>query len=295
MGRIRRLTIYSDKIKKSKKILVYSDLHLGFKDRSNINEVFKVPELSPELYDYILIPGDIVHVGKKLEIRDTQNCVVDKLARLTGNTPTYVSLGNHDQYERFGFETWSAYCKEAAISTFNKLPNMKILDINRKIIRDDIEFSAINNSVYYYLENHESSEFFIREYELRQNKMNFSKDYFSILLTHDPKSIYRISKEQGTCFIPNTDLVISGHMHNGFTPNFLQDKLKGKGFLSPDYTLFPDIAYGVKEVGDTIFLINGAVSSFVEIPLLNKLFGINCTILELEPKEDIKKLTYTYK
>ena len=41
MGRIRRLTIYSQKIKTSKKILVYSDLHLGFKDRSNIKEVFK--------------------------------------------------------------------------------------------------------------------------------------------------------------------------------------------------------------------------------------------------------------
>jgi hypothetical protein len=84
-------------------------------------------------------------------------------------------------------------------------------------------------------------------------------------------------------------------MHNGFTPNFLQEKLKGIGFLSPDYTLFPDIAYGVKEVGETLFLINGAVSSFVEIPLLNKIFGINCTILNLEPQEKIKKLTYTYK
>ena len=51
MGRIRRLTIYSDKIKSTKKILVYSDLHLGFKERSNIKEVFTIPELSPSSYD----------------------------------------------------------------------------------------------------------------------------------------------------------------------------------------------------------------------------------------------------
>lgn len=295
MGRIRRLTIYSDKIKSTKKILVYSDLHLGFKERSNIKEVFTIPELSPSSYDYILIPGDIVHSGKVLEDKQIQKEVIDKLAILTGTTPTYVSLGNHDQFERFGFETWSAYCANAAISTFNILPNMKLLDINQKVVTEDLEFSAINNSVHYYLEKHESSESFEQEVSIRQNKMSFTEDYFSILLTHDPKSIYRISKERGECFIPNTNLVVSGHMHNGFTPNKLQTILNGYGILSPDYTLFPEIAYGVKEVGETIFLINGAVSSFVEVPIINKLFGINCTILELHPQEEPKKLVYTYK
>lgn len=295
MGKIRRLTIYSNKIQKAKKILIYSDLHLGFKDRSNIQEVFLLPELSPELYDYIFIPGDLVHSGKSLEEKRTQEAVIEKLSILTGNTKTFVSIGNHDQYERFGFETWAAYCKESAISTFNRLPNMQILDINQKVVEDNIEFSAINNSVHYYLEYHESKDFFEEEYNLRQNKAEFSSNCFSILLTHDPKSIYRLSKERSSCFVPNTDLVISGHMHNGFTPNFLQDKLQGCGLLSPDYTLFPEIAYGIKEVGETIFLINGAVSSFVEIPLLNKLFGINCTILDLQPQENIKRLTYSYK
>lgn len=295
MGKIRRLTIYSDKIKSSKKILIYSDLHLGFKDRSNIQEVFKIPELSPDLYNYILIPGDIVHAGKCLESASIRQCIIDKLARLTGSTPTFVSLGNHDQYERFGFENWAAYCEAAAISTFNSLPNIKILDIDRKIYTEDLEFSAINNSVHYYLEAHESSDFFFQEYSLRENKISFSQDNFSILLNHDPKSIYHLSARLGQCLVANTDLVISGHMHNGLTPNFLQNKFKGYGFLSPDYTLFPDVAYGVKKVGDTIFLINGAVSSFVEIPLLNKLFGVNCTILNLEPQDQEKKLVYTYK
>lgn len=295
MGKIRRLTIYSNKIKKSKKILIYSDLHLGFKDRSNIKEIFNIPELSPELYDYILIPGDIVHSGKSLENLEVKKAIIEKLSLLTGTTKTYVSIGNHDQYERYGFETWAAYCKDSAISTFSQLPNMHILDINEKIVEDNIEFSAINNSVHYYFEFYESKEFFEEEYNLRTEKMKFNKSCFSILLTHDPKSIYALSKEHNKCLVPNTDLVISGHMHNGFTPNFLQDKLKGYGLVSPDYTLFPEIAYGIKEVGETLFLTNGAVSSFIEIPILNKLFGINCTILTLEPQEKVKKLTYSYK
>lgn len=297
MGKIRRLIIYSDKIKHSKKILTYSDLHLGFKDRSNINEIFEIPELSPELYDYILIPGDIVHSGKVLEERAMQQRVIDRLSKLTGDTKTFISIGNHDQFERFGFENWAAYCQESAISTYNKLPNTKILDINEKVVEGDLEFSAINNSVYYYLQYHESQEFFEQEYNLREPKMSFSNDAYSILLTHDPKSIYRLSKDLNRCFIKNTDLVVSGHMHNGLTPNFIQSIMHGKGILSPDYTLFPEIAYGTKEIGDTIFLVNGAVSSFVEFPLVSKLYGVNCTIIELHPKEEIrtKKLTYSYK
>ena len=162
MGKIRRLIIYSDKITKSKKILTYSDLHLGFKDRSNIKEVFTIPELSPDLYDYILIPGDIVHSGKILENPTMQERVLDRLSTLTGNTKTFISLGNHDQYERYGFETWAAYCKQSAISTYNKLPNTQILDINDKVVEDGLEFSAINNSVHYFLEHHEKKEFFER-------------------------------------------------------------------------------------------------------------------------------------
>lgn len=297
MGRIRRLIIYSDKITCSKKILTYSDLHLAFKDRSNIKEVFSIPELSPDLYDYILIPGDIVHSGKVLEEPAMQQRVIDKLSRLTGDTKTFISIGNHDQFERFGFENWAAYCQESAISTYNQLPNTQILDINDKVVESGLEFSAINNSVYYYLQYKEKKEFFEQEYNLRNPKMSFANDYFSILLTHDPKSIYRLSKERGTCFVPNTDLVVSGHMHNGLTPNFIQSCLKGKGILSPDYTFFPEIAYGVHEVGDTLFLVNGAISSFVEFPLVSKLYGVNCTIIELHPKEEIlsKKLIYSYK
>ena len=173
MGRIRRLIIYSDKITCSKKILTYSDLHLAFKDRSNIKEVFSIPELSPDLYDYILIPGDIVHSGKVLEEPAMQQRVIDKLSRLTGDTKTFISIGNHDQFERFGFENWAAYYEDAAISTFNCLPNMKILDINEKVELGDVELSAINNSVYYYLEKHEAKEFFLKEV--------FIKNGFSLL------------------------------------------------------------------------------------------------------------------
>jgi len=293
MGRIRRLIIYSDKIKTSKKILTYSDLHLGFKDRSNIKEVFTIPELSPSLFDYILIAGDIVHSGKTLENSSMQRKVISRLSRLTGDTKTYVSIGNHDQYERYGFESWAVYGRETAIDTFNKVPNIEVLDIDKKVVENELEFSAFNSSVYYYLQHYEEPEIYEKEYNDTKNKMAFNQDYFSILLTHDPKSIYKLSEERGYSFVPNTDLVVTGHMHEGLTPEFLKNK-SGRGIISPNYNLFPEYAYGVREVGDTIFLVNGAVSSFVEIPFINKLYGVNCTIIELHPQEE-KKLQYIYK
>lgn len=294
MGRIRRLIIYSDKIKTSKKILTYSDLHLGFKDRSNIKEVFTIPELAPQLFDYILIAGDIVHAGKTLENPSMQRSVISILSRLTGDTKTYVSIGNHDQYERYGFESWSAYGRETAVSTFNKVPNIEVLDIDKKVVENELEFSAFNSSVYYYLQHFEEAEIYEKEYNETKSKMSFNQDYFSILLTHDPKSIYKLSEEKGSSFVPNTNLVVSGHMHDGLTPEFLKKPSFGRGIISPNYSLFPEYAYGVKNIEDTIFLINGAVSTFVEIPFISKLYGVNCTIIELHPQEETK-LQYIYK
>lgn len=295
MGKIRRLTIYSNKIFTPKKILVYSDLHMAYKNRSRVDELKSIKELSPNLFDYILIPGDIVHGSQFLENDSINGKVIESLKQITGNTKTFVSLGNHDLYERISFEKWSSYGDYKIRETLSEIPNIRVLDSSHLYIEDNIEFSAINNSAEYYLDDSESSLAFINEYNNMPNKINFSERYFSILLTHDPKSIYEISKKNKETFIPNTDLVVSGHMHNGFTPIWLQSKMKGNGLISPDYTLLPEFAYGVKQIKETLFLANGAVSGFVEIELINKLLGINCTTIYLEPSRDIKKLTYTYK
>lgn len=295
MGKIRRLKIYTNKLNKNKKILVYSDLHLGYKKSRGFEKILQIKELKPTNFDYILIPGDIVHSGKSLENPLIKKQVVSFLRNLTGDTKTYVSIGNHDQYERLEFEYWQPYSKEPIIDTLNSIPNIHVLTNKELFSEDSVEFRALNNSTEYYLEANESEEYYKKEYLSISNQPNFSKNSFSILLTHDPKSIYRLSKEEKKCLVPNTDLVISGHMHNGFTPNFLQVFLGGYGLISPDYTIFPEIAYGVKQIGETIFLTNGAISTFVESSIINNLYGINCTIIEIIPKPKAKTLTLTYK
>ena len=61
---------------------------------------------------------------------------------------------------------------------------------------------------------------------LSNNNLEENLIFIGLVGLIDPprKDVYeaiRISKEAGTCLVPNTDLIVSGHMHNGFTPNFL--------------------------------------------------------------------------
>ena len=51
----------------------------------------------------------------------------------------------------------------------------------------------------------------------------------------------------------------SNYLGKNYFGEFKNGKLNGYGLLSPDYIFFPDIAYGVKNIRDTIFLVNGAV------------------------------------
>ncbi len=293
MGRIKKLTIYTDKISRTKKILVYSDLHLSFKNNKMPNKLLNIPELNPKNFDFITIPGDFVQTVETIDTCGEE--ILKTLHRLTQNTKVYISVGNHDQYIRYGFENFTGISEEKIISFLSNLPNFKYLENGCIIVDNELEFQAINNSCHYYNENHQSKEYFKKEYEEIRKKGNFTRDNFSILLTHDPKPIYQLSKETKTCIEPNTDLVITGHMHCGLVPNFLQGILKGYGFISPDYTIFPEFAYGVKTIDETIFLVNGAVSTYVENPIINKLYGVNCTIINLVPQEESKKLIYTYK
>ena len=131
-----------------------------------------------------------------------------------------------------------------------------------------------------------SSDYYLEKYKLYcQN--NFDKSRYNIFLTHDPQSIIRLSKEKNTCIHQNTDLVISGHMHNGLLPNVLKKIVKNKGLISPKMKLFPNFAQGEYKIDYTDFIIAGPVNTRVENAIINNLYGANATILTLK-KNKIK-------
>lgn len=292
---IRKLTIYTDKIKKGKKMLVYSDLHLGFKKGNDLNQILEIQELKPENYDCILIPGDIVHFATVVKDDYKLKEMLTTLKKLTGSTPVYYVLGNHDQYKRLHFEGWEAESSLKLCKELYELGNFIQLENGIVNFDGEVELKGFNISSDYYLNKHESDEAFLQEYQEFRNSSKFSKQHFSIFMLHDSKAFYRLSQNSGSVIESNTDLVLSGHMHAGLTPNFCQGFLDGRGIISPDFKVCPEYAYGVRECNHSLFYINGAVNPFIENTFLNRLYGFNCTILNLEPKENCKKLIYEYK
>ena len=294
MGNIRRLVIYTDKISTKKKILIYSDLHLGFKKGNDFREIAKIQELRPENFDCILLPGDIIHHFGVFLDSEKLKSVLKTLKLLTGETPTYYILGNHDQYKRFHFEDWEATNADRFCQELYGLGNFLQLEDGVLYKDGEIELKGLNISASYSLLGHEREQAFLEEYNQVVHEGNFSKQCFSIFMVHDPKSIYRLSKKNGHVLEANTDLVLSGHMHDGLVPRCFQSILKGRGLLSPDYTILPRYAYGVREVGESLFYINGAMNAFIENEFLNRLYGFSCTELTLEPSVKTKKLVYDY-
>ncbi len=295
MSKIRRLTIYTDKVRVSKKMLVYSDLHLGFKKGINISQILKYRELNPDNYDCILIPGDIVHCINVIRDEKSKKEVLSFLEKLTGATPVYYVLGNHDQYFRRHFEGFEADYSNCLVEAFSSLENFNWLANDCLVNFDGFNLRGINNGPSYYLDGKETNEAFLNDCRQISNEGSFSKDVFNILLVHDPKSIYRLKKYFKMNIQDYTDLVVSGHMHNAMVPNMLQGVMKGNGFVSPDFTILPEYSYGVRQEDDTLFLVNGAVNPFIEQEIINSIYGFNCTEITISNKDSNKKLMYTYK
>lgn len=295
MGKIRRLVIYTDKIKQQKRMVVYSDLHLGFNKFNNLAQVLASSELSPDRFDCILMPGDIVHSASSLKDETVRKTVLDDLRILTGATPVYYSLGNHDLYSRYGFEKWGYETELRLNEVLEELGNFHELKNGTVLTDGEVALKGRSNPASYYLDKKESVASFWESYNSLGSNEYFSNKFYNILLVHDPKGIYQVSKYLKGCLEENTDLVVSGHMHNALIPNFLQGILGGRGIISPNYQLGPEFAYGVRDIGDTLFLINGAINPMVESTVINNLYGFNCTEITLEPSENTKRLVYTYK
>ena len=160
------------------------------------------------------------------------------------------------------------------------LDNVYLLD-NNTTYEDDISFASFNPNLDYYIKYYGEKSEFLRQFnEYKTSK--FDKNTFNILLCHDPESIIKLSELENTCIEPNTDIVVSGHMHNGFLPPMLNFIVKNRGIISPTKSYFPKYAHGEVDIDTTKFIINGAINSRVENPIINYLYGPNATMIELK-------------
>ncbi len=280
---IKRITVNTDKILTDKYLLVVSDIHKTKDlDKDNLSLFNKQLKRTKHQIDYILIVGDIINDTEDLLDIDFQNRFRKEMIEFLKDYKTIISLGNHDESTKIDKNKDKYKQGDSTIlkDMLTSLDNVYLLD-NNTTYEDDISFASFNPNLDYYIKYYGEKSEFLRQFnEYKTSK--FDKNTFNILLCHDPESIIKLSELENTCIEPNTDIVVSGHMHNGFLPPMLNFIVKNRGIISPTKSYFPKYAHGEVDIDTTKFIINGAINSRVENPIINYLYGPNATMIELK-------------
>ena len=236
---MHREVFYTDKDIEDFRLAVFSDLHYYEKySKKLLNKIIK--QVRDANADYIVIVGDIL---------DSSDCtqldgLKDFLTTLAKITTTIVIVGNHDAKEGYRHH-WSSNTNEELIELLNSIDNLYCLD-DSNYINKGICFYGFNMSYEYYDKN-EPYELF--EEEMKELKPKLSDKNYNITLVHSPINIYRYLKNNIGHELNKTDLILSGHMHNGCLPYWFSNMINktfhtSRSFASPNKAYFPKYGQG---------------------------------------------------
>lgn len=205
-------TFYTKKDIKDLKLALISDIHYYPNYNQKIlNRILK--QIKNNKPDYICIAGDILDTTKCPELSQLFNW----LEQLSQISPIIAVLGNHD--EKCGsMWNWTHQKNELLLEGLKKIKNFNLLD-NNILTFNNISFYGFNATYKYYEKDNESFESF--EEEMKDKNPNFNKDNYNITLFHSPINIYNYIAKYPKHPLNDTDLILSGHMHNGCIPYFI--------------------------------------------------------------------------
>ena len=220
-------TISSDK--KSTKIVLLSDLHLGYHNRRSDFKKW-VDMINAEQPDLILIAGDIIDISIRPLIEEN---IAEEFHRL--KVPVYACLGNHEYYSNQPKER--RFYREAGITLLQdsvaKIGNLCIIG------RDD-RTNMQRKSLAMIMEEARKKGFIS---DLHQRKYS---NEFLILLDHQP---YHLEEAERN----GIDFQFSGHTHHGqvWPVSWITDALYEK-------------AYGPLQKGNTRYYISSGMGIWGE-------------------------------
>jgi predicted MPP superfamily phosphohydrolase len=227
---------------KETKIAIFSDIHYYPEYNTKIFDRL-IKQLQNNKPDYIAILGDI------LDSADTSDfkALEEFLKTITNIAPTIVVLGNHDTKKGY-MRNWSYYKNVPFLELLKSINNLTLLEDEKYLDKEkNICFYGFSPSYEHYEIKDEDYESFIEEVNELKTKLD-TKTY-NICLTHSPINIYRFIKENQNHNLANTDLVLSGHMHNGAIPYFFSNIFNktfktSRSIISPTRELFPKYSQG---------------------------------------------------
>jgi predicted MPP superfamily phosphohydrolase len=266
----KKYELSSNKIKKDVNIALFSDIHY-----SNIISTKKLKKITDNLIqnnpDFICIAGDIIDNNNILDNKPKMKIFYDWLISLTSIAPTIIILGNHDFY-KLTYQRFSKKLKYKTptkmINTLKKIPNLYLLN-NKGITINNINFHGYQAPVEYYKYNkidkiRESNEILINDFNQKMKIEN--NDNYNVLLFHSPIRIFNDECFKEISDLNNMDLVLTGHMHNGLVPNFLERIIpKNYGIIGPFSNFFPKYARGIiTKNKKNNMIISGGITKFAE-------------------------------
>lgn len=250
----------SNKVKQEIKICQIFDIH--YKKCFSVKKLAQIiNSISDSMPDYICIFGDLIDDAKDL---GDLNFLISFLEALTKIAPVIMGLGNHDLLALGKDKKWFHYVNEEYFSMLKNIPKFHLVD-NSTWKDDKVEFTGITMPFTYYERCHESIEYTKAYLNSISNQLLKSKDkhFYQILLFHSPISILT-AREDGLECLDRKDLILSGHMHGGLTPPFLEKIFGKRGIIGPTNlkmrTIFPDYVRGRVNVNGTDAVISTGIS-----------------------------------
>lgn len=257
------------KLNKKLRALVLSDLHIHcLQDVKSIKKFFSKFK---NKFEAIFLVGDIVDASNVLE-NDALLKEIVELIKLFGMcAPTFIVSGNHDVVgylrEESNLRQVDATPFEKFTTLISSLHNVKFLDNETAVLKNGYTVSGIVAPATY----SEMCKKASKSNELGSNHdfdflNKLSPDNLNIVLCHFPNLIIKLEKEG---YLPNANVCISGHTHNGCTQfrflpiepilDFLGQK--NRGLITPDKSFkLKDTARlrGVIHFDKNILVINPA-------------------------------------
>lgn len=232
----------------NKKLVVLSDVHYySSKDLKKLNKVLnRIRTIKP---DYICIPGDLLDEAYICDEDD----LINWLSELKDISKVIMGIGNH---ELFVTKKHIPKINKELINKIKAINNIVLLDNN--IYRDNnINFIGITMPFDYYYKLKEDSDYFINYFNIQFGSID---DGYNILLCHSPIAVGTKKVLENLKIGDKLNLILSGHMHGGITPNFLKRLLKGRGLISPRKKILEKNCYGHQKVNNTDYIISCGIT-----------------------------------
>lgn len=239
--------IASNKLKKSGRMVMLSDLHCSQFGEKNEKLLAAIKEVHPE---HILIVGDMITATPGADMSPGMNFVKE----LAKKYPVTYAYGNHEYRltlypETYG-DMWERFDQEMKDSDIVFLRNDK-----RLLDEWNIDIYGLEIDREYYKRFRRN----VMEREYIFSKLGTpDQDKYNILLAHNPVYFPYYAKW-------GADLTLSGHVHGGIA----RLPILG-GMISPSLRLFPKYDGGrFEENGKTMILGRGLGTHTIPIRFLN--------------------------